>query len=134
VPVPTRAMADEIARHGFDAAPLFIKVDTQGYEAQVFAGLMPYLLEHADWAVKTEFAPLWLDSQRADPVALLAELAGRFEVVEFPGRICWGTPSLEALFTAKIMPAQAEDFVAYVRNLNSQGRGWVDLLLRPRRA
>ena len=134
LPVPTMAMATLIAQHGFDRGPLFIKIDTQGFEERVIAGLMPYLERRGDWAIKMEFAPAWLVSQRTDPLALLHALIERFEVVEFPERITWGTPSFDALFSRSIPAAEAEAFVAYVRNLNSADRGWVDLLVRPRRA
>lgn len=134
LPVPTMAMATLIAQHGFDRGPLFIKIDTQGFEERVIAGLMPYLERRGDWAIKMEFAPAWLVSQRTDPLALLRVLIEHFEVVEFPERITWGTPSFDALFSRSIPAAEAEAFVAYVRNLNSADRGWVDLLVRPRRA
>ena len=132
LPVPTMAMADLVAQHGFDRGPLFIKIDTQGFEEQVLAGLGPYLERRGDWAIKMEFAPQWLESQHTDPLALLRSLAGRFEVVEFPERIVWGTTRFDALFAAPVPAERADEFVAYVRNLNYNGRGWIDLLVRPR--
>jgi len=134
VPVPTVRMADVIARHGFDAGPLFIKIDTQGFEENVLAGLAPFLESRADWAIKMEFAPHWLESQGTDPRALLRGLAARHEVCEFPERITWGTRSFDDLFGVAITPDTADEFVGYVRNLNYHDRGWVDLLLRPHRA
>jgi FkbM family methyltransferase len=134
VPVPTRRAADVIAEHGFDAGRLFIKIDTQGFEENVLAGLAPYLDARQDWAIKMEFAPHWLASQGTDAVALLRSLAQRFEVVEFPERITWGTSAFEQLFVVPITPEGAGAFVAYVRNLNYGDRGWVDLLVRPRSA
>jgi len=130
--VPTVALADVVAQHGFDRGPLFVKIDTQGFEEHVLAGLAPLLGRRDDWMIKMEFAPQWLESQRSDPTALLRALAARHQVVEFPERIVWGTPSLESLFACPIGADEVEAFVGYVRRLNHQGRGWVDLLVRPR--
>lgn len=132
VPVPTRRLADLIAAHGFDQGRVFFKIDTQGYEERVLAGLSPWLETHDGWALKMEFAPHWLESQGTDPVALLRDLAGRHEVCEFPERIVWGTRAFDDLFPVPIAPAQAADFVSYVRRLNYHDRGWVDLVVRPR--
>ena len=132
VPVPTIAAADLLAPHGFDRRPLFIKIDTQGFEAQVLAGLAPVLDGRDDWMIKMEFAPQWLESQGAGPLELLRSLIARFDAVEFPERITWGTPTLSALFQTPLREQDSASFLAYVRNLNRDERGWVDLLVRPR--
>lgn len=132
VPVPTVRVADLIEQYGFDRHKLFIKIDTQGFEENVLKGLDPYLSTHRDWAIKMEFAPQWLESQKTDPLALLNSLLDRFDVVEFPERITFGTPSLDELFRHPIKPDQAASFLEYVIQLNSARRGWVDLLVRPR--
>ena len=134
VPVPTIALHELLARHGFDQRPLFVKIDTQGFEAQVLAGLAPRLDGRRDWMIKMEFAPHWLESQGTAPLELLQSLIARFEVAEFPERITWGTPGLAALFQAPVRAEDAVRFLAYVRNLNRDDRGWVDLLVRPRAA
>ncbi len=134
VPVPTIALADLLARHGFDQQPLFVKIDTQGFEAHVLAGLGPFLDRRDDWTIKMEFAPHWLESQGTVSLELLQSLLARFEVAEFPERITWGTPALSALFATPVRAEDAARFLAYVRNLNRDDRGWVDLLVRPRRA
>lgn len=117
-----------------DRERLFIKIDTQGFEENVLKGLDPYLSRRGDWAIKMEFAPQWLESQGSDPAALLRDLVGRYEVAEFPERIVYGTPTFDALFAHPLRPEQTGPFLAYVRNLNSLDRGWVDLLVRPRPA
>lgn len=133
VEVPTIRVADLLAQHGFDRGKLFIKIDTQGFEEKVLQGLDSYLASHRDWAIKMEFAPQWLESQGTQPLALLNHLLARFEVVEFPERIPYGTPSFDALFAHPLKAQRAEEFLAHVRNLNYDDRGWVDLLLRPTR-
>lgn len=132
VQVPTVRLADLIARYGFDQGRLFIKIDTQGFEEQVLAGLEPYLSRYRDWAIKMEFAPMWLQSQGTEPLALLQALLARFEVAEFPERIIFNTPSFEALFAYPVRMEQAAGFLNYVTALNRNDRGWVDLLVRPK--
>ena len=53
-------------------------------------------------------------------------------MVEFPARVAFGTPSLESLFSAPIRPERARDFLDHVIALDKRGRGWIDLLVRPR--
>ncbi len=132
VPVPTVAAAELLASHGFHQRPLFIKIDTQGFEAQVLAGLAPVIERRDDWMIKMEFAPQWLESQGTAPLELLQSLVARFDVAECPERITWGTPTLAALFQAPLRASDAARFLAYVRNLNRDDLGWVDLLVRPR--
>jgi len=134
VPVRTIALAGLVAEHGFDTAPMFIKIDTQGFEQHVLAGLWPYLEARRDWMIKMEFAPQWLESQGTDPLELLQWLLARFEVAECPERIVWGTPDLDALFPWPLVAERASAFLAAVRDLDFGGRGWVDLLVRPRGA
>ena len=131
VDVPTVRLADLMAEHGFDEDGVFIKIDTQGYEAQVIEGLDPLLDELRHWYIKMEFAPAWLESQGTAPLQLLQSLLTRFEVVEFPERIVYGTPSLAALFSYPLRHDQAAEFLDYVVSLNRNRRGWVDLLVRP---
>lgn len=113
--------------------PTFFKVDTQGFERHVLAGLEPRLRDPADWMLKMEFAPHWLDSQGTDPLELLRYILERYEAVECPARPTFGTPSLDSLFSTPLAPERAKEFLAHVTALDREGRGWVDLLLRPAR-
>lgn len=115
------------------SGPVFIKIDTQGFEPKVLAGLDRVLSARADWLIKMEFAPNWLQSQGHDPLALLRSLLARFEVAEFPERIPWGTRSLNELFRCRLKSRSAEQFLNYVVSLNGKGLGWVDLIVRPKR-
>ena len=53
----------------------------------MFEGGESFLSDHDRWFIKTEFAPMWLQSQKTDPVALLRELLRCYTVYEAPGRI-----------------------------------------------
>lgn len=110
----------------------FFKVDTQGYERQVLEGLEGWLESSEGWMLKMEFAPNWLRSQGTDPLALLRYIQERWELVEFPARLRFGTRSLEALFSEPIGSERLEDLLAHTIALDKQARGWIDLLVRPR--
>ena len=112
--------------------PIFLKIDTQGFEASVLAGASSLLSTRDDWMIKMEFGPMWLRSQSVDPAAFLGDLCGRFTVVEFPARVAFAEQSLKAIFRNPIEPLMAKPFVDYVTSLNKHGRGWVDLLVRSR--
>jgi len=112
--------------------PIFLKVDTQGFEAEVLAGATSLLSNRNDWMIKMEFGPLWLRSQSVDPAAFLGDLCGRFDVVEFPARVAFAEQSLDSIFRDPIESSISSSFVDYVASLNQHGRGWVDLLVRPR--
>lgn len=121
--VRTVRVADLILEHGFNEGGVFLKIDTQGFEEKVLRGLEPYIGVRSDWMIKMEFAPLWLESQGTDPVVLLESLLERFDVAEFPERITFNTPSLDAFFLFPVRADQAEDFVHYVTTLNRGRRG-----------
>ena len=110
----------------------FFKIDTQGFELQILRGMESYLSRTKDWVIKMEFAPDWLRSQGTDPHALMDHLQLRYEFAEFPERIPYGTPGIDALFTAPIRLDQHQAFLDYVVSLNKAGLGWVDLIVRPR--
>ncbi len=84
-----------------------------------------------DGMLKMEFAPDWLRSQGIEPESVLDHLQLRYEFVELPERISFGTPNLDALFRAPIRFQDHRVFIDHVTSLNKQGLGWVDLLVRP---
>ncbi len=129
VPVSTLPMGTLLTER-LVAAPVFIKIDTQGYETKVLAGMETWLLSRSDWLLKMEFAPNWLQSQQNDPLALLHYLIERFDIVEYPERLSYNTHSLHSLFDQKIKPIQLHHFLKHVMALNQNGLGWVDLLVR----
>jgi FkbM family methyltransferase len=132
IEVPMRRLDGILSRLGVKGRTFF-KIDTQGYELRVLRGLEPWLAASREWALKMEFAPDWLRSQGTDPEAVLDHLLLRYEVAEFPERIPYGTPGLDALFRCALRPADERDFIAHVVALAAKGLGWVDLVVRPRR-
>ena len=106
----------------------------QGFELHVLRGLEPWLLSRADWLLKMEFAPDWLRSQGTDPRSVLDHLQSRYDFIEFPERIPYGTPSTASLFAYPLQVCDHRAFIEYVVSLNKAGTGWVDLLVRPRAA
>jgi FkbM family methyltransferase len=110
---------------------VYIKVDTQGWEEGVFNGAEEFLERHHRWFIKTEFAPMWLESQGSDPVSVLRWLLHRYRVYEHAGRFCWNCASLAQGLGMPISLGSAEAFVKYVRGLNAKGSGWVDLFIVP---
>jgi FkbM family methyltransferase len=113
---------------------VFIKIDTQGYETQVFRGAMDYLCEHKNWMITTEFAPYWLKSQGNSPEALLEFLVTNYLVVEQPMRTRYRGDVLATLFRNPLVKEDVNAFTRHVTSLNKQGFGWCDLLVIPKDA
>lgn len=109
----------------------FIKIDTQGYENHVFAGLHDWLIHNGDWLIKMEFAPQWLLSQGTDPLILLNYLGNNFEIAEYPARVPYGISATEELFRFPIRQNDHAAFLEYVTSLDRDKKGWVDLIVRP---
>lgn len=110
---------------------VYIKIDTQGWEARVFEGGQGFLGRHDRWFVKTEFAPQWLESQGTDPVNLLRWLLARFAVHESLGRVRWSCRRLDEAIGPPLRSEDAAAFVGYVRNLARDDKGWIDLYVLP---
>lgn len=111
---------------------VYIKIDTQGWEERVFKSGEEFLSNHTNWFIKTEFAPMWLESQGSDPVQLFHYLLERYVVYEAPARVPWKSRVLKDALGNNLEIGDGEKFVAYVRNLARQDRGWVDLYVLPR--
>jgi FkbM family methyltransferase len=110
---------------------VYIKIDTQGWEERVFESGRGLLQSHDRWFIKTEFAPMWLESQGTDPVALLRSLVERYDVHESPGRQRWNCRSLAEAVGTRLAAGEEAEFVSYVRNLAGRDLGWVDLYVMP---
>jgi len=123
---------DDLLANQAPVGRTFIKIDTQGFELPILRGLEQFLSGEDGWLLKMEFAPDWLRSQGHDPLAVLDHLQQRYEFAEFPERITFDTPGFDALFTTIIAAHRHADFLAYVVSLNKGGKGWVDLIVRPR--
>ncbi len=111
--------------------PLYAKLDTQGFELHVFKGMENLLAAGSDWIVKTEFAPMWLESQNTSPAELLQYLLERYRVYEAPNRVQFTADGIEDYLQRPLMPELVPTFIDHVRSLNTAGRGWVDLLVVP---
>jgi FkbM family methyltransferase len=108
----------------------FIKCDTQGYDMDVLASGWDALQSRRDWMMRLEFAPHWIESQGFDAARELAKVCRAFQVFEGPPRTPYFA-DLKDVFHHPINESNAADFTTYVRSLNHNGMGWVDLYLFP---
>lgn len=111
--------------------PVFIKIDTQGYERQVLAGGTAFFRSNPRFLAKTEFAPTLLEGAGTEPERFLEDLLARFTVAEL-GRSRFKGDHIAELFSRRLEPADVRAFVSYVRLLARDGMGWTDLLLGPK--
>jgi len=133
-PVKTaQTTLDALARDISDKSPVYIKIDTQGYEASVFRGGESFLSRNQNWVIKTEFAPYWLLSQGTKPAELLRYLLSRYVVAEAPARSIFAQGTLADAMRYPLRVGEIDTFLSHVEGLNRNQRGWVDLLLVPRR-
>jgi FkbM family methyltransferase len=113
-------------------SPVLIKIDTQGFERQVFAGAHEFLQASREWVIKTEFGPSWLRWQGTDPEAFLASLISDFCVYELPERPAFKGQRLADLWMNPLRVEDVPGFTAYIANLAKAERGYCDLLVLPR--
>ncbi len=125
-------LADILSEVGREQA-LFIKCDTQGYDLDVLASGREQLAGRDNWMMRFEFAPMWIENQGFVPAERLADLCGSFDLFEGPLRTPWNA-GFGDLFSRPLRAEEAEAFVAYVRELNHKGTGWLDLYILPRGA
>lgn len=112
--------------------PVFIKIDTQGYESEIIGGAAGWLRASSDWLIRMEFAPDWISAQGSSPGGLLNWLVDHFVVAEFPARYGFHDRPGRILARDALTRAEVPEFVAHVAGLDRRGRGWVDLLVCPR--
>lgn len=122
---------DEVLSSISSSTSLFVKIDTQGFDLEVLKGANITLSRCSHWLVKTEFAPFCLESQGTDPEECLNYLVSRYKVVECPARFMYGTTRLSELFSRPLNKHDIPSFVRYVRALNRDNIGWLDLLIYP---
>ena len=108
----------------------FIKSDTQGFDVSVVRSGFKELSRRQQWMLRCEFAPDWMESQGFCPISELEWLCVNFRVFEAPLRTPWNS-RLEEIFKRPIEPSQARSFVDYVKSLNHQDIGWLDLYVTP---
>jgi FkbM family methyltransferase len=129
--LPSTTIADIIRTEGITKST-FIKIDTQGFESQVFDGAFDFLESSNQWFIKTEFAPYWLLSQGSQPRELLAKLVDKFLVVEAPARTRFCRDQPHKIFSEPIQAGEIEKFIRYVESLDRSQLGWVDLYVAPK--
>ncbi|MDB9883036.1 FkbM family methyltransferase [Bacteroidia bacterium] len=112
--------------------PVFIKIDTQGFEESVFRGASKFLTTNSNWIVKSEFGPYWLKSQGTEPKIFLMELVEKYDVAELPATIPLLVKSTSELFQNLLKPECIDDFLQHIILLNKDNRGWVDIIIRPK--
>ena len=112
--------------------PVFIKVDTQGYEAKVLQGAQQFLSSSSAWIMKIEFGPLWLKSQGTDPLTMLGKLVAQFVVVELPARVRFQGDGLDDLLRHPLKPEDCAKFERFIRGLGNDNGGYCDLLVLPK--
>jgi FkbM family methyltransferase len=110
----------------------FIKIDTQGYEQNVFKGGEEFLVNNNNWIIKTEFAPYWINSQGFSPYDFLEYLLDRYIVTEAPVRTNFKGSCLNSLFKNQIQKTDIKEFIEYTINHNRNNKGWCDLYIFPK--
>ncbi len=131
IDVPSISLTDLISSEP-QSRSVFIKIDTQGFEPQVFEGAWGFMERSRQWLIKTEFAPAWLRAQGNDPQELLDLLVSKFRVAEAPARTRFKRDKLSELLSQPLQPEEIPAFVAHTESLNRSGAGWVDLYVAPR--
>lgn len=129
--VPSITLTD-IIKEQKNAKSVFIKIDTQGFETQVFEGAFEFLDNSSRWLIKTEFAPHWLTSQGNNPYDLLGKLVDKFLVAEAPARTRFCRDQLHQIFSEPLQFSEIEGFIQYAESLNKCQLGWVDLYVAPK--
>lgn len=108
----------------------YIKIDTQGFEKFVFQGGEGYLLNNNNWLIKTEFCPDALIKQGVEPKELLNYLIDKYDVVDFPGHVCFNDKFVLDSFKHKITKKDINSFINYVISLDTSKIGWTELLVK----
>jgi len=110
----------------------FIKIDTQGYEQNVFLGGEEYLTSHSNWIIKTEFAPYWIKSQGFNVRELLKYLLDRYIVSESPKRVRYSGDNIANLIKNQLTLQDIDTFIEYIIKYDKNDRGWTDLYIFPK--
>lgn len=123
---------DQLLMDAAPDAPVFIKVDTQGYEDNVLRGGQRYLSSSSNWMMRMEYGPLWLKSQGTDPLTLLGKLVDQFVVVELPARVRFQGDGLDDLLRHPLKSEDCAKFEPFIRGLGKDNGGYCDLLVLPK--
>lgn len=127
--VPQNTLSDLLSPYS-DNLPIFIKIDTQGYDFKVLQGGDDFFRRNRNFLIRTEFAPAWIEKVDArGSHAFLSYLVENFDVVELPPTTFHNTSLIES-FKMPLMLQDIGQFDDYVRQRANFGKGYVDLLLK----
>jgi FkbM family methyltransferase len=124
--VPTISLDGYAEGRGIEP-PLVVKVDTQGAEWEVWAG-MRRLIERGPVTVMTEFTP-WTFEGRALPAQFLRSLMDRYAVINMHPKNMAGS-FRDGLADVHLVQADSAD--AFTETVAASRCGWTDLLCIPR--
>lgn len=110
---------------------MWIKIDTQGFDFNVIKGGEAFFARSGRFLARTEFAPAWLEQQENSPFEFLCWLIERFDVVELQ-KPAFGRKSLSDHFRFPLDVSDARDFVSYARGKSRNGKGYADLIFKPK--
>jgi FkbM family methyltransferase len=121
---------DDLIGQVENGKPFFIKCDTQGFDLDVLESGWKQLNSRFDWMMRFEFGPYWIENQGFNSHENFEKICRSFHVFEAPLRTPW-IATFGDIFSHPIKAHDSTKFLEYVRKLNHNGMGWVDLYLLP---
>ncbi|MDF1485785.1 FkbM family methyltransferase [Ramlibacter sp. H39-3-26] len=116
-----------------DEAPVYIKIDAQGHDYNIIKGGKSFFDRAHRYLVRVEFAPAWIEQGAGgSPQEFLAYLTQKFDVAELQ-KPSFSTGRLAPLFESPLKCDDVDAFVRYTRQKSSGGKGYVDLIFKPKR-
>ncbi len=130
--VPQSTLSDLLSPFS-DDFPVFIKIDTQGYDFKVLQGGDDFFRRNHNFLIRTEFAPAWIEKVDArGSRAFLSYLVENFDVVELPPTTFKNTDLIDT-FKTPLVAQDIGQFDDYVRQRANFGKGYVDLLIKSKK-
>lgn len=123
---------DMLSRDVADDDPVYIKADIQGFEPYFMQGAQTFFGRNHRFIMKMEYGPSWVESQGSDPVEFLRDLAGRFDVYEFPSRFALGRGLDRQYLGQPMEAARAGEWSEAIAANYRDGFGAIDLLITPK--
>lgn len=130
--VPQSMLSDLLSPFS-DNLPIFIKVDTQGYDFKVLQGGDDFFRRNHNFLIRTEFAPAWIEKVDArGSSAFLSYLVENFDVIELPPTSFRKIALIDS-FKTPLIAQDVGKFDDYVRQRANFGKGYVDLLIKSKK-
>jgi FkbM family methyltransferase len=111
--------------------PVFIKIDTQGFEEFILQGGQNFLSSHNNWIIKMEFCPVLLEHHSTNTRKFLSWLIDKYNVAEIAD-IPFKSKSLSSVFECRLYHNDVDDFIKYIRMQRENEIGWGDLFVQPK--